>query len=194
MNKRSGIESRKRIIDAAMDVFSTKGYAAANIREIAKDAGISVGGVYLYFKNKEELYKSLISENRSSLRSMIEMTSGQARTASEALSAFIKVNLDYALKHKEFLLLHIREHGFTFGLEEKKKFFRQQADHLERIIKKGVLAGEFRKCNVKEMAKIIMGSLRGVILSIALDEGISVSPRMLNTFLLNSLLKEKIYS
>jgi len=42
------------------------------------------------------------------------------------------------------------------------------------------------------MAKIIMGSLRGVILSIALDEGISVSPRMLNTFLLNSLLKEKI--
>ena len=149
MNKRSGIESRKRIIDAAMDVFSTKGYAAANIREIAKAAGISIGGVYLYFKNKEELYKSLIRENRSSLRSMIEMTSGQARTASEALSAFIKVNLDYALKHKEFLLLHFREHGFTFGLEEKKQFFRQQADHLERIIKKGVLAGEFRKCKAR---------------------------------------------
>jgi len=149
MNKRSGIESRKRIIDAAMDVFSTKGYAAANIREIAKAAGISIGGVYLYFKNKEELYKSLIRENRSSLRSMIEMTSGQARTAPEALSAFIKVNLDYALKHKEFLLLHFREHGFTFGLEEKKKFFRQQADHLKRIIKKGVLAGEFRKCNAR---------------------------------------------
>ena len=193
MNKRSGIESRKRIIDAAMEVFSAKGYATANIREIAKSAGISVGGVYLYFKNKEELYKNLISEERKDLSSMIGMTSGHARTASEALSAFIKANIDYALKHKEFILLHFREHGFMFGLEERKQFFRQQIRHLEGIIRKGVLSGEFRKCNTRETAKIIMGSLRGIILSVTLDEGVSISPAVLSSFLLNSLLIEKIY-
>ena len=62
MNKRSGKESKKKIIRAAMDVFSVKGYAKASIREIAGVAGISVGGVYLYFRNKEELYRSLINE------------------------------------------------------------------------------------------------------------------------------------
>jgi AcrR family transcriptional regulator len=192
MNKRSGIETRKRIVDAAMDMFSAKGYAAANMREIAQAAGTSVGGVYLYFRNKEELYQSLISEKRSSLISRIEMSSSQARTAAEALSAFVKLNFDHMVKHKEFILLHIREHGFTFGLEEKRHFFGQQINHIEKIIRKGVLSGEFRECNARDMAKIIVGSLRGIIISIALDEGAGVSPGMLSRFFLNNLLKEEL--
>jgi AcrR family transcriptional regulator len=192
MNKRSGIETRKRIVDAAMEIFSAKGYAAANMREIAQSAGTSVGGMYLYFKNKEELYQSLIREKRNSLNSMIEMSTAQARTAKEALSAFVKLNFDHVVKHKEFILLHIREHGFAFSLEEKKQFFRQQINHLEKIIKKGTLSGEFRECNARDMAKIIGGSLRGIIISIALDEGPSVSPGMLSKFFLNNLLKEEI--
>jgi len=192
MNNRSGIETKKKIVDAAGEIFSSKGYAAANMREIAQAAGTSIGGVYLYFKNKEELYKSLVSEKRSSLNGMIETSSAQARTAAEALSAFVKLYLDYASKHKEFILLHIREHGFVFGIEEKKKFFRRQVNHLEKIIKKGILAGEFRECNSRDLSKIIVGSLRGIIISIALDEGGSVSPGTLSTFFLNSLLKEKV--
>jgi AcrR family transcriptional regulator len=192
MNIRSGIETKKKIVDAAGDIFSSRGYAAANMREIARASGTSVGGIYIYFKNKEELYKSLVSEKRSSLGGMIETSSAQSRTAAEALSAFVKIYLDYALKHKEFILLHIREHGFVFGLEEKKRFFRRQVGHLEKIIKRGILSGEFRKCNSRDLAKIIMGSLRGVIISIALDEGDSISPGTLCTFFLNSLLKEDI--
>ena len=191
MNNRSGIETKKKIVDAAREIFSSKGYVAANMREIAQAAGTSVGGVYLYFKNKEELYKSLISEKRSSLNGMIETSSEQARTAAEALSAFVKLYLDYASKHKEFILLHIREHGFVFG-NRKKKFFRQQVNHLDKIIKKGILAGEFRECNSRDLSKIIVGSLRGIIISIALDEGGSVSPGTLSTFFLNSLLKEEV--
>lgn len=191
MNNRSGIETKKKIVDAAGEIFSSKGYAAANMREIAQAAGTSVGGVYLYFKTKEELYKSLISEKRSSLSSMIEMSSAQARTAAEALSAFVKLNLDYAVKHKEFILLHLREHGFAFGLKEKKRFFRQQVNHLEKIIKKGILTGEFREYNSRDLSKIIAGSIRGIIISIALDEGGSVSPCTLSTFFLSSLLKKR---
>jgi AcrR family transcriptional regulator len=192
MNIRSGIETKKKIVEAAGEIFSSKGYAAANMRDIAQAAGTSVGGVYLYFKNKEELYTSLISEKRSNLGGMIETSSSQARTAAEALSAFVKLYLDYALKHKEFILLHIREHGFAFGLEEKKRFFSRQVSHLEKVIKKGVLSGEFRKCNPRDLSKIIVGSLRGIVISIALDEGGIVSPGTLSTFFLNSLLKEKI--
>jgi len=191
MNRRSGIETRKRIVDAAMEIFSAKGYAAANMREIAQAAGTSVGGVYLYFKNKKELYKSLISAKRSSLSSMIETSSAQARTASEALSVFVKLNFDYLVKHKEFILLHIREHGFAYGLEEKKQFFRQQMTHLEKIIKRGILEGEFRECNPRDMAKIIAGSLRGIIISIALDEGSCVSHGKVSALFLAGLLKKR---
>jgi len=188
MNKRSGIESKKKIIDAAMAVFSTKGYAKANIREIAKAAGISVGGVYLYFRNKEELYKSLINKWMQDIGSRLEVTVGSAGSAVEALSNFLKLYLENALKHKEFILLHIREHGFAFGVHEKRQFFRKQRALIENIIQKGIQSGEFRKCNADHMAKMIIGSLRGIILSMALDDDVHITPKMLNEFIFNGLL------
>lgn len=188
MNRRSGIESKKRIIDAAMGVFSRHGYAKANIREIAKTAGISVGGVYLYFKNKEELYKSLVNDRMIDFGSKIEMVAEQTKSATVVLSNFLRLYIENALKHKEFILLHIREHGFTFGMDEKRQFFRKQRRLIEKIILSGIRTGEFRRCNAKEMAKIIMGSLRGILLSMALNDDVIVTPKGLNEFVLNGLL------
>ena len=190
MNRRSGIESKKRIIDAAMGVFSRHGYTKANIREIAKTAGISVGGVYLYFKNKEELYKSLINDRMLDFGSKIEMVAGQTKSATVALSNFLRLYIENAVKHKEMILLHIREHGFTFGMDEKMQFFRKQRRLIEKIILSGIRTGEFRRCNAKEMAKIIMGSLRGILLSMALDDDVIVTPKGLNEFVLNGLLRK----
>ena len=48
------------ILDAAKTVFFNKGYFNSTVEEISKLAGISKGTVYLYFKNKDELYVSLI--------------------------------------------------------------------------------------------------------------------------------------
>src|SRR4030042_301072 len=189
MNRRSGIESKKKIIKAAMDIFSKRGYAKASIREIAKVAGISVGGVYLYFKNKEELYKSLIDDRMRDMGSKIEIIAGHTESATKALADFLKLHLENALKHKEFILLHIREHGFSFGVAEKKKFFTKQRELVEQILQKGIQSGEFRKCNAKDMAKIIMGSLRGIILSMALDDNVTITPKMLNEFLFYGLAR-----
>ena len=188
MNKRSGIESKQKIMKAAMDVFSRKGYAKANIREIARIAGISIGGVYLYFRNKEELYRSLINERMLDIGRKTETIAGKTQSASEALSHFLGLHVENALKHKEFILLHIREHGFTFGVQEKKNFFRKQRELVERLIQRGIQTGEFRKCNADDMAKVIMGSLRGVILSMALDDDVHITPQMMNEFIFNGLL------
>ena len=188
MNKRSGIESKQKIMKAAMDVFSRKGYAKASIREIARTAGISVGGVYLYFRNKEELYRNLINERMLDIGSKTETIAGKTQSASEALSHFLSLHVENALKHKEFILLHIREHGFTFGVQEKKNFFRKQRELVERLIQRGIRTGEFRKCNADDMAKVIMGSLRGVILSMALDDDVHITPQMMNEFIFNGLL------
>jgi AcrR family transcriptional regulator len=187
MNKRSGIESKQKIMKAAMDVFSGKGYAKANIREIARIAGISIGGVYLYFRNKEELYRNLINERMLDIGNKTETIAGKTQSASEALSHFLSLHVENALKHKEFILLHIREHGFTFGVQEKKKFFRKQRALVERLIQRGIRTGEFRKCNADDMAKVIMGSLRGVILSMALDDDVHITPQMMHEFIFNGL-------
>ncbi len=67
MNKRSGAESKKRILDVAMRVFSEHGYSKASMRIIAKASGISIGGLYIYFKNKEDLYLTLVKSRLDDL-------------------------------------------------------------------------------------------------------------------------------
>jgi len=190
MNKRSGIDTRIRIIAAAMDVFSRKGYARASIREIAKAAGISIGGIYLYFRNKEGLYLSLLKNemqvSAAKTKEIIESTKSPA----EALSKYLEMHLKYAVRHKELILLHIREHGFAFGMDIKRRFFGEQRQLIEKIIARGIRGGQFRKCDPKETAKIIMGALRGIVLSMTLDD-IAVSARTLNDFFLIGLLNEK---
>jgi AcrR family transcriptional regulator len=188
MNKRSGLESRKRIINAAMDVFFRHGYAESNIRDIAKKAGISVGSIYLYFKNKEELYKTLITDKRREIGEATTLTVEQAESATEAITEYLRVYLRYALKHKHFILLHIKEHGFSFGTNEKRLFFLKQRKLIEKIILHGIQKGEFRKCNARETAKIILGSLRGVVLSMTLEEDYTIKPERLSEFVLHGLL------
>jgi AcrR family transcriptional regulator len=47
---------------AALDIFAEKGFAAAKLDEIAKSAGVSKGTLYLYFKDKEELFRAVVRE------------------------------------------------------------------------------------------------------------------------------------
>src|SRR5436309_11760225 len=60
-------DRREQIIDAAMRVFSQKGFTRATNKDIAREAGITPGLIYHYFENKEALFKAII-EGRSPLK------------------------------------------------------------------------------------------------------------------------------
>ena len=60
----------QEIVDAALDVFTERGFAAARLEEIAARAGVSKGTLYLYFPNKEELFKAVV---RSAIVPNLEM-------------------------------------------------------------------------------------------------------------------------
>lgn len=56
-------EDRPReICTAALDVFAEKGFAAARLEEIARQAGVSKGTLYLYFKDKEDLFRAVVRD------------------------------------------------------------------------------------------------------------------------------------
>lgn len=58
--KESQLQTRERLLDAALVVFSRRGYYAASLDEIAAEAGYSKGAVYSNFSNKEGLFLALI--------------------------------------------------------------------------------------------------------------------------------------
>ena len=53
----------QELLAAALDLFGEKGYASTRLEDVAKRAGVSKGTLYLYFTNKEELFKAVVREN-----------------------------------------------------------------------------------------------------------------------------------
>ncbi|QQS40402.1 MAG: TetR family transcriptional regulator [Acidobacteriota bacterium] len=57
--KEQAIETREKLLDAALDVFLAKGYSAATLQDIADFANLTRGAVYWHFKGKEDIYREL---------------------------------------------------------------------------------------------------------------------------------------
>ena len=58
---------RSQIIEGARRVFIDKGFEAASMNDITREAGVSKGTIYVYFANKEELFEALIEEERGTI-------------------------------------------------------------------------------------------------------------------------------
>ena len=71
-----------QIIDAAAKIFATKGFGSTKIKDIAKEAGVSVGIVYFYYKNKDELYLAVVLK-------AVELSISVIKEAKEELKADI---------------------------------------------------------------------------------------------------------
>ena len=86
-------EIRERILAAAIEEFKAQGYADASIRNIADNAEISLGNIYRYYKNKEDLYFAIINPFMESVRCFVDtdfsFTNKTMKELSETLIAFI---------------------------------------------------------------------------------------------------------
>ncbi len=56
---------REQILDGAWRIFKQKGFDAASMNDITKEAGVSKGTIYVYFENKEDLFAALIDRHRN---------------------------------------------------------------------------------------------------------------------------------
>ena len=56
-------DKRRRIIDAAVNVFSERGFFNSRVNDVAEAAGVAGGTIYLYFKNKDDLLISVFDSN-----------------------------------------------------------------------------------------------------------------------------------
>jgi AcrR family transcriptional regulator len=170
MNKRSAEESRRVILAAAGSVFAAQGYTHASMRDIARAAGMSVGGLYLYFKNKEELYQSFMLDWMNNLNDRTHEALSRPYSPADAIRAFITVSIEFARSHKEMIILQGRVWGFTFGLDLKRDFFRERRTIIAEIIRKGIGTGDFAPCDAEQRARVIFNILRGFIVSMVIDE------------------------
>ncbi|RRJ61562.1 TetR/AcrR family transcriptional regulator [Paenibacillus oralis] len=76
LRQQKGLETKNRLIDSALKVFSAKGFDASTTKDIAKEAGTTDGLIYHYFKSKEELLWAVVDKHSliPSLRDAADQT------------------------------------------------------------------------------------------------------------------------
>lgn len=100
-------EVRNRIFEAALKEFRDKGFEGASMRQIAKDAGLSVGNLYRYFENKEQLFYTIIGPAYNRLIDLAQECFAYRMTHDE--SSF----LDYLTNR---ILENSRQHGMEMAI------------------------------------------------------------------------------
>src|SRR3954453_3602636 len=78
------VDRREQILEAAMVCFAKRGFHQTSMHDISSEAGISVGLIYRYFKNKEEGIAALATEHKKDIADLLERA-GDAPTLLEAM-------------------------------------------------------------------------------------------------------------
>jgi AcrR family transcriptional regulator len=89
--QRRADERPREICAAALEVFAEKGFAAAKLDEIARRAGVSKGTLYLYFKDKQELFRAVV---RSAIVPNIEAITSAVSALNAPVSDVVRMFLD----------------------------------------------------------------------------------------------------
>src|SRR5689334_10368329 len=109
--KARSLAKREAILAAALDEFSSQGFAAARLDDVAKRAGVAKGTIYLYFRDKEALFQELISAMLAPLVANIE-SMGAADVPMALMSQHIAdmfVREVYETRRKDVIRLIISE-------------------------------------------------------------------------------------
>jgi len=160
--RRTGDESRQRILAAASDVFAEHGFEKTTIRAVAGRAGISVGGIYLYFHNKEELYTGLMRSQMDEFLGRVELL--RTEVPLRALRKLIELYMEIAVTKTRMLSTSIKEYDLEFKRPIRDAFFRTQHRIIANVLAKGMHDGSFRSMDCGAMALMILVTLRGAIL------------------------------
>ncbi len=185
----------QELLQAALELFVERGFAATRIEEVAQRAGVSKGTLYLYYPSKEELFKAVVRQNLSALIAEgEEAVRGYDGSSSDLLSYLLHTwwdrvgNTAVAGIHK-IILSEVR------NFPELAQFYSDEviipADRLfSSCVQRGIDRGEFRAMPLHEVSHALMAPLIFMALhrhsfgACPVHGGVDVDPKlMLNTHL-----------
>ncbi len=171
-------EQRKnRIVDISQDIFFTKGYENTTIKAIADAAGYNKRTIYLYFKDKEQLFLAVVLRGLTLLYTMFEEAFSDTDSPT-GLRDFGRAFFDFSLKHPEYLSLIMiyesknwiyykdsdKTEPYEFYNDECQKKTDQIADIISNAIGTGIENGAINTTLTPvQLMLILWGQVFGVM-------------------------------
>src|SRR6266850_3282226 len=175
----------EEIIQAALEVFADRGFAATKLEDVARKAGVTKGTIYLYFANKDALFKALIRETIVPVIAQGEALA-QSFTGS-ARELFERLVREYWQLVGETALVNIPKlmMAEAANFPQLARFYYEEVvtrGHrlMAGVIERGIKAGEFRRVNVAVATKLAMAPVMHAVIarkafSACMPEGFNVA-------------------
>jgi len=172
--KSNGGDKRERILDAAERVFARHGFYNARVAEIARDAGVADGTIYLYFKSKDDLLISLFESRMERVNTQLREAIVGATTAPEKIQRFLDSYAALAKEHPSVAEV------LTIELRQSSKFMKEYANPrfadflrlLAQIVEQGQKAGELDDgIPPQTAARALFGAIDELVLAWVLGGG-----------------------
>lgn len=174
-------ERRQQILEAAMECFIRNGYAHTRVDDIAREAGLSKGGIYFHFPSKRDIFDALQEiEIERTMNAVLEAqnSSESAVMKLQQLAWRLVVEFGSNEAHRKFLIV-LGEMGIR-NPEVRERIVASHEAYLEVItdqIRAGIEAGEIRKMNPDMAALVLKLLVDGIEQAFAL--GYKVDPERL---------------
>ena len=164
-------QRRLEILSAARKVFSSKGFNSTTMEEIASQAELSPGTLYLYFKNKEELHTSLSINILAYISSQINQVVKEKISVDEKIERFRDIFIEIYEQDPQILinLFHLQSGETLHNLSEEvmqelKKNSTQAHGAIIAVVKEGIESGLFIKEHPVALADVIWATYSGIVL------------------------------
>lgn len=155
-------DKREAILRAAIRVFANNGYFSSKVADIAREAGVADGTVYLYFKSKEEILHSIFDRKMEEAITEARKQIDGVTDPSEKLRRIANLHLERLGADRDLaVVFQVELRGSTKFMEEfSAAGFAQYLGLIRSTVEEGQRLGMFRsELNAKVAAKILFGAL-----------------------------------
>jgi AcrR family transcriptional regulator len=166
--KEAGEQRRSAILQAARAVFARKGYDSTVVEDIASEAGIGKGTLYLYFPSKEQIYLAALIEDARLLDQETRRAIQAAGSWQDALRAYMEVRLRYFEQHQDFVRIYMTEfRGMCLqarpGTAELRRLAEESEAQLAQCFAQAVDRHGMRAIDPRRAAVMVADVTRGLM-------------------------------
>lgn len=159
---------RRQILDAAIQVFSERGFHGARMDDIVKQSGLSKGALYWYFESKDQLIETILDDFFEQELVLLRAAASASGTVSERLKAFTVILVQDMQKMPAFLPIAFEFYAAATRQspirDTLQRHFRDYRSALMTMLDQGVESGELRQVDTESFAVGLMALLDGLTL------------------------------
>ena len=140
-------DKHEKIIKAAIRVFARNGFYNSKIAEIAKEANVADGTIYLYFNNKYDILVTIFEEEIGKIIARVKQEMASIEDPREKLVRFAQIHLNLVEENRdlaEVIQVELRQSS-KFMKEYRNKKFAEYLNIISQIVRQGQAEGIFRK-------------------------------------------------